>query len=162
MTCKTAILRVSDQVARNEYEDPGTQVIREIIEEELNGDIVDVRVVPHIKDEIIAALIEMSDYYKADLILTSGGTGLTPEEVTPEATMKVVERLALGFGETTRHYLYETSGYSPIFDRSIAGIRGRTLIINLPGNPKLVHQSLTALLKQLPVAIELIQGRKLD
>ncbi|UQZ83974.1 Molybdopterin adenylyltransferase [Paenibacillus konkukensis] len=78
MRWKVAILTASDRGSRGEREDTSAQVIRELIEEEINGEIIEYRVVPDEKDEIMAALIEMTDYFKVDLILTTGGTGLAP------------------------------------------------------------------------------------
>ena len=102
MRWKVAILTASDRGFRGEREDTSAQVIRELVEEEMNGEIVEYRVVPDEKDEIMAALIEMTDYYEASLILTTGGTGLAARDVTPEATLGVVDRLAPGFAEAMR------------------------------------------------------------
>ncbi|CAM3623503.1 molybdenum cofactor biosynthesis protein B [Marinicrinis lubricantis] len=158
MMWNVAILSISDFVSKGEAEDTSAQVIRELIEEEMSGEVVDYRVVPQAMDEIMAALIEMSDYYKADLILTSGGIGLTPREVTPEATAKVVDRLAPGFSELIRART-DQSSFHPMFNRGISGIRGKTLIINLPGSPKSVHESLNVILPQLPLAMSAISSR---
>ena len=92
MAWKTAILTASDKGARGEREDTSAQVIRELVEEELGGEIVEYRIVPDEQDEIIAALIELTDYFQADLVLTTGGTDLAIRDVTPEATRRVIER----------------------------------------------------------------------
>lgn len=102
MRWKVAILTASDRGFRGEREDTSAQVIRELIEEEINGEIIEYRVVPDEKDEIMAALIEMTDYFKVDLILTTGGTGLAARDVTPEATLAVIDRQAPGFAEAMR------------------------------------------------------------
>src|SRR5690554_6251762 len=102
MRWKVAILTVSDKGARGEREDTSAQVIRELVDEELNGEIIDYRIVPDEMSEIMAALIEMADYYRADLILTTGGVGLGQRDLTPEATKEVMDREAPGFAEAMR------------------------------------------------------------
>jgi molybdopterin adenylyltransferase len=96
MRWKVAILTASDRGFKGEREDTSAQVIRELVEEELQGEIIEYRIVPDEIKEIMASLIEMTDYYQADLILTTGGTGLSPRDVTPEATLQVIERLVPG------------------------------------------------------------------
>ncbi len=102
MRWKVAILTASDKGSRGEREDTSAQVIREYVEEEIDGEIVEYRVVPDEQPEIIASLIEMTDYYHADLILTTGGTGLAARDVTPEATLQVIDRLVPGIPEAMR------------------------------------------------------------
>ncbi|GJM76338.1 hypothetical protein HMSSN036_85540 [Paenibacillus macerans] len=103
MVWKTAILTASDKGARGEREDTSAQVIRELVEEELGGEIVEYRIVPDEPDEIIAALIEMTDYFHADLVFTTGGTELAIRDVTPEATRRVIEREVPGMAEAMRY-----------------------------------------------------------
>ncbi len=158
MQWKVAILTASDKGSRGEREDTSVQVIRELVEEELEGKIIHHRIVPDEMDEIMAALIEMVDYYKADLILTAGGVGLGPRDVTPEATRKVIEREAPGLPEAMRAKGMEKAR-SAMLNRAAAGIRGKTLIINLPDSPKGVHESLLCIIDQLPHAMLLITGK---
>src|SRR6185437_4941166 len=99
MRWKVAILTASDKGSRGEREDTSAQVIRELVEEELGGIIVDYRIVPDEQDEIMAAIIEMTEYYQADLLLTTGGTGLAVRDVTPDATLRVVDRVIPGLAE---------------------------------------------------------------
>ena len=99
MRWKAAILTASDRGVQREKEDASVQIIREMVEEDLSGTVVETRIVPDEMDEITAALIEMVDYYDADLILTTGGTGLGPRDVTPEATARVIERRVPGIAE---------------------------------------------------------------
>ncbi|MFD2670820.1 MogA/MoaB family molybdenum cofactor biosynthesis protein [Marinicrinis sediminis] len=157
MKWRTAILSISSQHGLTGTEDTSSQVIRELVEEEYGSEVVDYRVVPHQMEDIIAALIEMSDYFKADLILTTGGSGFSPRDVTPEATRKVVEKLAPGISEWIRYrgFMQEADYYST--DRGIAGIRGQSLIVNLPAEPKQVHESLNAILPKLPGMIRVLQ-----
>ena len=159
MRWKVAILTASDRGSRGERADTSAQVIRELVEEELQGEIVDYRIVPDEIDEIMAALIEMSEYYHPDLILTTGGIGLHSRDVTPEATLNVIDRQAPGFAEAMRWAALQ-KGSDAMLTRAVSGIRGRTLIINLPGNPKGVHEHLSVILDQLPTAMRKLRGEK--
>ncbi len=155
MRWRVAILTASDKGSRGEREDTSAQVIRELVEEELHGDIIEYRIVPDEMDEIMAALIEMADYHQVDLILTTGGTGLSPRDVTPEATLKVIERQVPGLAEVMRMTSMQKTRRA-MLSRGIAGIRGSTLIINLPGSPKGVHENLSSVLDQLPHALSIL------
>ncbi|ACS99717.1 MogA/MoaB family molybdenum cofactor biosynthesis protein [Paenibacillus sp. JDR-2] len=157
MRWKVAILTASDKGSRGEREDTSAQVIRELVEEELGGEIVDYRIVPDEQDEIMAAIIEMTEYYQADLVLTTGGTGLAQRDVTPEATLKVVDRLVPGISEAMRMGALQKTRRA-MLSRGVCGIRGQALIINLPGSPKGVHESLMAIMDQLPHALEIVTG----
>ncbi|AFC27500.1 molybdenum cofactor synthesis domain-containing protein [Paenibacillus mucilaginosus 3016] len=161
MRWKVAILTASDRGSRGEREDTSAQVIRELIEEEIGGEIIEYRVVPDEKDEIMAALIEMTDYFKADLILTTGGTGLAARDVTPEATLGVIDRQAPGFAEAMRMASMQKTPRA-MLSRAVSGIRGRTLILNLPGAPKGVMENLSAVMGQLPHALGILTGREGD
>ena len=158
MRWKVAILTASDKGSRGEREDTSAQVIRELMEEEIGGEIVDYRIVPDDQDEITAALIEMSEYFQADLILTTGGTGLGPRDLTPEATQRVIDRPVPGLAEAMRMTAMQKTR-AAMLSRGIAGIRGRTLIINLPGSPKGVQENLMAIMDQLPHALSILTGR---
>lgn len=161
MRWKVAILTASDRGARGEREDTSAQVIRELVEEELQGEIIEYRIVPDEMNEIMAALIEMTDYYKADLILTTGGTGLSPRDVTPEATLQVIDRLVPGLPEAMRSVSMQRSPRA-MLSRSVAGIRAQTLIINLPGSPKGVHENLAVIIDLLPHALNILTGREAE
>lgn len=157
MRWKVGILATSDSRAAGESEDTSAQVIRELVEEEIEGEIVEYRVVPDDKPEIMASLIEMTDYYHADLIFTTGGIGLKQRDVTPEATLEVIDRQAPGFVEAIRWAMLQKSP-AAMMTRAVSGIRGRTLIINLPGDPRGVHESLTVIMDQIPKALRLLNG----
>jgi molybdopterin adenylyltransferase len=161
MRWKVAILTASDRGFRGEREDTSAQVIRELVEEEIQGEIIEYRVVPDEMDEIMASLIEMTDYYRADLILTTGGTGLAQRDVTPEATLNVVDRVAPGFAEAMRMASMQKTPRA-MLSRAVSGIRGKTLIINLPGSPKGVHENLMAIIDQLPHALGILTGKEGD
>ncbi|MDB4868941.1 MAG: MogA/MoaB family molybdenum cofactor biosynthesis protein [Cohnella sp.] len=157
MRWKVALLSASDKGSRGEREDTSAQVIRELVEEELHGDIIDYRVVPDEQGELRAALIEMADYFQTDLILTTGGIGLGLRDVTPEATLMVAERLVPGMAEAMRAAAVQRSMFNMLF-RGVCAIRGRTLIVNLPGEPKGVHDHLMAIMDVLPEALEQVSG----
>jgi molybdenum cofactor synthesis domain-containing protein len=158
---KAAILTASDKGSRGEREDTSAQVIRELVEEELHGEIVEYRIVPDELNEIAAALIEIADFYRPDLILTTGGTGLAARDVTPEATLKVVDKQVPGMAEAMRMVSMSKSPRA-MLSRAVCGIRGRTLIVNLPGSPKGVHENLSVILDQLPHALQILRGEETD
>lgn len=157
MRWKVALLTASDKGSRGEREDTSAQVIRELVEEELHGDIVEYRIVPDEQDEIRAALIEMADYFRADLVITTGGIGLGFRDVTPEATLMVADRIVPGLAESMRAASIQRSRRNMLY-RGICAIRSRTLIVNLPGDPKGVTEHLMAVMDMLPEALEQVSG----
>jgi molybdopterin adenylyltransferase len=157
MRWKVGLLSASDRGSRGERLDTSAQVIRELVDEELHGEIVDYRVVPDEIPDIAAAIIEMTDYYQADLVLTTGGIGLGPRDVTPEATLKVLDRQAPGFAEAMRSKAMQKLPES-IYTRGVSGIRGKSLVINLPGSPEEVHLYLDVILSRLPAALAALTG----
>ena len=150
-----AILTVSDKGSRGERTDISKQVIMEMVK--TLGIVTDYAIVPDEQNVIANKLREMTDVLGVDLILTTGGTGFSPRDVTPEATLQVIQRQTPGFNELMRA---EGLKHTPraALSRAVSGIRGRTLIINLPGSPKGVNESLGAILPILPHGLEILRG----
>jgi molybdopterin adenylyltransferase len=153
---KVGILTVSDKGARGEREDRSGPAVREMIEA-AGGEVVRAGIVPDEQDEIRAALIAWSDE-GLDLVLTTGGTGFSPRDWTPEATKSVIEREAAGLAEAMRRAGAEKTP-TAILSRAVAGLRGGTLIVNLPGSEKAARESLAAILPVLPHGVEILKGR---
>ncbi len=154
-TFKVGVLTISDSAARGDRAvDASGQATRELIESGLDAKVEQYAVVPDERSQIEAQLTEWTDTLHLDLILTTGGTGLTPRDVTPEATLAVGERLVPGLAEMMRAL---TAANTPLayLSRSMAVMRGKTLIINLPGSPKGVRECITVLLPVLTHALKL-------
>ena len=156
MAFRTLIVTVSDKGSRGGREDASGPEIAGMIAK-AGFEVVGRLIVPDEKDLIRQALLEWSDSGKADLILTTGGTGVSPRDVTPDATREVIEREIPGMGEEMRRRSAAVTPHAMI-SRAIAGIRGRTLIVNLPGSPKGARENLAVLMPALPHAIEKIMG----
>lgn len=152
---RAAILTTSDLGARGEREDTSGAAIRELLAE-IGADIERYEVIPDERDQISARLRAWSDE-GIHLIVTTGGTGLGPRDVTPQATLDVIDYQVPGMAEAMRA---EGLRHTPMamISRAVAGVRGRTLIINLPGSPKGVRESLSVVLPVLTHALELLSG----
>jgi len=157
---KVGILTASDKGSRGERTDETVKVISDIIHQ-IGGEITDYVIIPDERSLISANLIRMSDELQLDLILTTGGTGFSPRDVTPEATLDVVERQVPGIPEAMR---LKSLAITPraMLSRAIAGIRGKTLIINLPGSPKGAAECLAVILPVLGHALEILRGEAGD
>ena len=152
---KVGILTISDKGARGEREDRSGPAIREMMEG-AGAEIVRAKIVPDEQDEIRAALIQWSDE-GLDLILTTGGTGFSPRDWTPEATKAVIDRETPGIPEAMRRASMEKTP-TAMLSRAAAGIRKRTLIVNLPGSERAVRECLEAILPALPHGVEILKG----
>jgi molybdopterin adenylyltransferase len=151
------ILTCSDRSARGERADTTGPTIHNLVVDLLKGQVVQYKVVPDNVEAISQTLVEWADEHQLDLILTNGGSGLSPTDVTPEATRAVIQR------ETpwiVSGMVLESLRVTPyaMLTRATAGIRGQTLIVNLPGSPKAATENLTAVAEILPHAVMIVQG----
>lgn len=153
------ILTVSDRSYRGEREDLSGPLIREMVTEHLKAKVELEAVVPDNADIIKGTLMVWTDEVGLDLIITTGGTGFAPRDVTPEATRAVIEREAPGLAEVMRAEGLKATPHA-MLSRAVCGIRGRTLIVNLPGSPKAVRENLETILPAIPHGIELLKGGK--
>ncbi len=154
---KVGILTISDKGSRGEREDLSGKVIEEIVKK-INGEVKYYQIIPDEKDIIQEELIKAVDKLHLDLILTTGGTGLAKRDVTPDATLEVIEKEVSGISEIIRSESFEKTNRA-ILSRGVAGIRKESLIINLPGSPKGVRESLEIVLEALPHGIEILKGQ---
>jgi len=153
---KVAILTISDRGSKGEREDLSGPLIREMVKD-LPAEVIHYEVIPDEKEVIIKTLKKSADRLKADLILTTGGTGLSPRDVTPDATLKVIDKEVPGFSEAMRAESLKKTPHAMI-SRAVCGIRGSSLIINLPGSPKSVKENLLVILPALPHALSKLKG----
>ena len=151
---KIAVITVSDRCFQKEKEDRSGPAIKEIVKS--LGEVVNSRIIPDEKKLISNVLKEMIDCHKVDIVFTTGGTGLSSRDVTPEATKEVLEKEIPGFGELMRQ---ESFKFTPmaILSRATAGTRKKSLIINLPGSPKAVKECLNIILPALPHALDIVR-----
>ena len=153
---KVGILTVSDRGASGTYEDRSGPIIREMVTERLKAVVERYEIIPDELDTIKETLLEWVDQHHLNLIFTTGGTGFAPRDVTPEATRLVIEKEAPGL---VLAMLRDSLAVTPhaMLSRMAAGIRGRTLIVNLPGSPKAARENLETILPALPHALELLR-----
>ncbi len=155
---RIGIVTVSDRASRGEYEDRGGPAIREYLDEVLTSPFEPVaRVVPDEVEAVASALVELCDARGCSLVITTGGTGPAVRDVTPEATEAVCQKMMPGFGELMRKVSLEKVP-TAILSRQTAGIRGRALIVNLPGQPKAIRECLDAVFPAIPYCIDLVDG----
>lgn len=162
MKAKIGIITASDRASAGVYEDLSGQAIIDTMNDYLTSAWEPVyRVIPDEQNEIEKAMIELADTEGCCLIVTTGGTGPAIRDVTPEATEKVSDKMMPGFGELMRQVSLQ---YVPtaILSRQTAGIRGQSLIVNLPGKPKSIRECLDAVFPAIPYCIDLIEGPYLE
>jgi molybdenum cofactor synthesis domain len=153
---RTGIITVSDRSSQGIRKDSSGPALATML---VDADIEVCKslVIPDEKDQIKEAIIKYSDVENFDLILTTGGTGVSPRDVTPDATLEVIDKQIPGVAEAMRHQSMNITPYAMI-SRAIAGIRGHCLIVNLPGSPKGAQENLAVILPALKHAIEKIKG----
>ncbi|MFK8115519.1 MAG: molybdopterin adenylyltransferase [Rubripirellula sp.] len=158
---KIGVLTVSDRASRGEYEDLGGPAIQAYLMEVLSSEWEPVaRVISDDEDGIRNTLIELCEQEDCCLVVTTGGTGPSKRDVTPEATEAVCEKMMPGFGELMRQVSL-TKVPTAILSRQTAGIRGKSLIVNLPGKPKAIAECLDAVFPAIPYCVDLIEGPRL-
>ena len=150
------IITVSDQGFQGRRQDESGQVIRNILSSP-DSRVMNYDIVPDEVDAISGKLAEWADGGGIDVILTTGGTGLAQRDVTPEATLAVLDRMVPGLTEAMRVETAKAT-QTAILSRAVAGVRGRCLIINLPGSPKAVRECLEVILPVIPHAVDIIKG----
>jgi len=151
------ILTISDKGSRGERQDKSGEVIREIFSG-MDARIVNYDIVPDEKELIAQKLVNWADEGNLDVVITTGGTGLTPRDVTPEATLAVVDRIVPGFAEAMRAESLKKTPHA-MLSRAVVGTRGKCLIVNLPGSPRAVRECLEVILPALPHAVETLKGQ---
>ena len=156
MSYTASVITVSDLGSRGLRQDTSGPAVRAMLED-AGFTVVHTAIVPDERGQISALLRACADERKIDLILTTGGTGFTPRDQTPEATLAVADRTAPGIAEAIRA---DSMKYTKraMFSRGVSVIRGKTLIINLPGSPKAVHESMEVFLDELPHALDMLRN----
>lgn len=155
---KVAVLTISDRCAKGLREDESGRIIQELIKG-LPGEVIKYEVIPDEPDLIKEKIIYYCDNLNVELVLTNGGTGFTSRDFTPEATRELIEREAPGISEAMRFEGFKLTKRA-MLSRGIAGIRGKTLIINLPGSLPGARESLEAILEGLPHGLDMIAGKE--
>ncbi len=155
MTYSAVVITISDKGSKGERVDTSGPGVRAALEREF--DVKDVIIVPDEADLIAETIKQQIDEKRIDLVVTTGGTGVGPRDVTPEATRAVIEKDLPGFAEVMRMESYRITPFAMI-SRAVCGIRGQSIIINLPGNPKAAVECISFIQKALPHALEKVKG----
>jgi len=153
-------MTVSDKGYAGEREDVSGPLLADLVRK-MGAEVVNQTIVPDERIEIERTLRLLADEEHVDLVITTGGTGPTPRDVTPEATQAVIERQMPGLAEVLRLEGYRKTPLA-VISRGVAGIRGRTLIVNLPGSPKAVREGMETLSPILPHAIKMVRGKETE
>ena len=154
---KVGIITASDKGAIGEREDISGKTIREVVEKK-GYKVEKAIILPDEEETLLKEIIYMADELNLDLILTTGGTGFSKRDVTPEATMKACDRMANGIAEAMRYYSLSITPRA-MLSRAVSGIRGETLIVNLPGSPKAVRESLEYAVDSIHHGLEILTGK---
>ena len=157
---KAGILTISDKGARQEREDASGPAVSELLSA-IGAVIEKYEIIPDEVEIIKGKLVEYADFLHLDIVVTTGGTGVAPRDVTPDATRMVIEKEIPGMAEAMRTESLKKTPHA-VISRAIAGIRGRTLMINLPGSPRGATENLCAILSAIPHAVAKIQGDPAD
>ncbi len=157
---RAAVMTMSDLGARGEREDTSGDRIVEFVQA-LGAELVQRIIIPDEREQIRGNLMHFADDLQVDLVLTTGGTGIAPRDVTPDATASVVDYQVPGIAEAMRTMSVQKTPYG-MLSRQVVGVRGGTLIINLPGSPKAVGECLEVIQPVLPHAVDLIRGGRVD
>jgi molybdopterin adenylyltransferase len=153
---RAGVVTVSDKGYVGEREDTSGPLLADLLCK-MGAEVVNQTIVPDERAEIERRLILLADEEQVDLVVTTGGTGPAPRDITPEATRAVIEREMPGLAEVLRFEGYRKTPLA-VISRGVAGIRGRTLVVNLPGNPKAVREGMETLAPILPHAIKMVRG----
>ncbi|MBL7081884.1 MAG: MogA/MoaB family molybdenum cofactor biosynthesis protein [Candidatus Omnitrophica bacterium] len=155
---RVAVLTISDKCSKGQRKDKSGRIVQDLVKL-LPGEVIKYEVIPDEPAMIKERLIDYSDNLKVDLILTNGGTGFAARDFTPEATKEIIEREVPGIPEAMRTECLRLTKRA-MLSRGVAGIRARTLIVNLPGSSRGAKQSLEAILQGLPHGLDMIAGRE--
>lgn len=159
---RIGVLVVSDRASRGIYEDKSGKAVSDFLSRVIRSNwIVILKIVPDGAESVADALIELADREGCDLVLTTGGTGPAPRDLTPEGTRAVISRELAGFGELMRRVSLEQVP-TAILSRQTAGTRGKTLIVNLPGRPAAIDVCLNAVFPAIPYCLDLIGARPIE
>jgi molybdenum cofactor synthesis domain-containing protein len=156
MLIKVGILTVSDKGAAGQRPDESGQVIRQMLSK-FSSQVVCYQIVPDEKEDIQRELLHFSDELKLDVIFTTGGTGLSPRDITPEVTSEVLHKPVPGIAEAMRLTGMQKTPYA-MLSRAVCGTRGQSLILNLPGSPKAVAECMEVIIPVLPHAVKKLRG----
>jgi molybdopterin adenylyltransferase len=157
---KVGIITVSDSRFRGEREDKSGEMIKTLVLQ-MDAEVVAQTIIPDELKEVQDELVRMVHVVKADLVITTGGTGLSSRDVTPEATLSIIDKEVPGFAEAMRAESFKKTPHA-LLSRAVVGIRRQTLIINLPGSPKAVEDCLSIIIPAIPHAIEVLRGEAVE